>query len=260
MTQFLDKLAAIVGDGRSTAAQILQVCGLTFDEAIRALQSALAHPRDVPAPLPAEDVLARARERVQSRAAPSLRDIMRDLPMAPRQPALPPAGQGFPDLVPAPPSYDFGEANAAPAPAGPLPAQNEPAPPPAPLDVALAQVARQRVRVGGGDAPAAKRGGARPGGVLGDRERLTELSKLISSLRYGLEVHDGSMVQSAEERMRKVARHLPGSFRAMELIKHAADPGERSARLAELFLQRCFRLLDEDYAAVGEIERQIAAV
>lgn len=97
-------------------------------------------------------------------------------------------------------------------------------------------------------------------GVLGDRERLTELSKLIGSLRYGLEVHDGSMVQSAEERLRKVARHLPDSFRALELIKHAADPGERSARLAELFLQRCFRLLEEDYAAVGEIERQISAV
>jgi len=97
-------------------------------------------------------------------------------------------------------------------------------------------------------------------GVLGDRERVAELSKLIGSLRYGLEVHDGSMVQGAEERMRKVARHLPDSFRALELIKYAAEPGERSARLAELFLQRCFRLVEEDYAAVGEIERQIGAV
>lgn len=81
-------LAAIVGEGRSAAAQILQVHGLTFDEAIRALQAALATPprETLPEIKPADDVLARARERVQSRAAPGLRDMMRDVP----RPALPP--------------------------------------------------------------------------------------------------------------------------------------------------------------------------
>lgn len=93
-------LAAIIGDGRSHAAQILQACGLTFDEAIRALQAALApQPQPSHAPLPeapgspdpqapqpredvrrADDVLAQARERVQSRSAPTLRDIMKDTP------------------------------------------------------------------------------------------------------------------------------------------------------------------------------------
>ena len=74
-------LAAIVGDARSTAAEILQAHGLNFDGAIRALQSALAPARDVPAQVPvADDVLARARERVQSRSTPSLRDMMKDMP------------------------------------------------------------------------------------------------------------------------------------------------------------------------------------
>ncbi|WP_339086753.1 Clp protease N-terminal domain-containing protein [Hyphomicrobium sp. ghe19] len=81
-------LAAIVGDARSLAAQILEAHGLTFDNAIRALQAALAPPREAPAQPPApvaDDVLARARERVQSRATPSLREIMKDMPRpAPR--------------------------------------------------------------------------------------------------------------------------------------------------------------------------------
>lgn len=71
-------LAAIVGDGRSYAAQLLHSQGLTFDEAIRALQRALAPPaqlRDAPPIAPADDVLARARERVQSRSAPSFREM-----------------------------------------------------------------------------------------------------------------------------------------------------------------------------------------
>ncbi|RUP08258.1 MAG: Clp protease [Hyphomicrobium sp.] len=98
-------LAAIVGDARSMAAEILEAHGLTFDNAIRALQAALAAPRETPAPAQpappvADDVLARARERVQSRAAPSLREIMKDMPR------------------PAPPAAPY-----------PMPAAEEPAPP-----------------------------------------------------------------------------------------------------------------------------------
>ena len=138
-------LAAIVGDGKSAAAQMLQAQGLTFDEAIRALQAALNQPsRDVGAA--ADDVLARARERVQSRSAPSLREIMQDLPrpvspppIAAPAPAYPAAPPYFPEPIPqprapAPPS--------APAPAMPELKMDhapsfEPAPVP-PMEVAPA--------------------------------------------------------------------------------------------------------------------------
>lgn len=92
-------LAAIVGDGASMAAQLLQKHGLTFDGAIRALQAALAQPQrnDMPTMAPAEDVLARARERVQSRAAPSLRDIMLEKGQVPEKPPAPSQPGSFPD-------------------------------------------------------------------------------------------------------------------------------------------------------------------
>jgi neural Wiskott-Aldrich syndrome protein len=81
-------LAAIVGDGRSSAAHMLRAQGLTFEEAIKALQRALAQaPPPAPAPvaaLDAEDVLASARARVQSRAAPSV-----TLPARPEPPPEP---------------------------------------------------------------------------------------------------------------------------------------------------------------------------
>lgn len=65
-------LAAIVGDGKSGAAHILSSLGLTFEGAIRALQSKPASaPEPSARPLPpqdAESILANARERVQSRS------------------------------------------------------------------------------------------------------------------------------------------------------------------------------------------------
>ena len=99
-------LAAIVGDGRSIAAQMLQARGMTFDGAIRALQSAMAQPsRDNNySGAPAEDVLARARERVQSRSAPSLRDIMREMPQGAPRPAMPHVEHA--DIVPGPPASE----------------------------------------------------------------------------------------------------------------------------------------------------------
>ncbi|MDX2308724.1 MAG: Clp protease N-terminal domain-containing protein [Hyphomicrobium sp.] len=83
-------LAAIVGDGKSTAAHLLRAEGLTFEEAIRALQRATAtqpsqstgrppeaqpQPQPQPmseprAPASTEEILANARERVQTRTAP----------------------------------------------------------------------------------------------------------------------------------------------------------------------------------------------
>jgi hypothetical protein len=124
-------LAAIVGDGKSAAAQMLQAQGLTFDEAIRALQAALSPPpRELHQhPVPAEDVLARARERVQSRAAPSLRDIMTDSPRSAPPPPLPLPPPQSPAQVPVP---DFPVLRETPVPA-PQPAAAPPAAVTAPI-------------------------------------------------------------------------------------------------------------------------------
>jgi neural Wiskott-Aldrich syndrome protein len=73
-------LAAIVGDGKSAAAQVLSALGLTFECAIRALQSKpapAAEQRQLPAP-DAEAILASARERVQSRTGVAPRRVPMD--------------------------------------------------------------------------------------------------------------------------------------------------------------------------------------
>src|SRR5262245_15508391 len=76
-------LAAIVGDGKSAAAHLLREQGLTFEEAIRALQraqaaqrpqAAEADGRQTPSAPPTgtattEEIITAARERVQNRSA-----------------------------------------------------------------------------------------------------------------------------------------------------------------------------------------------
>ena len=45
-----------------------------------------------------------------------------------------------------------------------------------------------------------------------------------------------------------------------EMLAAARVPGERGSRLGALYAERCYKLAAEDYAAVGELERRIAAV
>ncbi len=126
-------LAAIVGDGDSTAAHLLRAQGLTFEQAIRALQKATAQPAARPSPEPSgpapapiaappaaertqsaqatENILASARERILTRTAPPQTAPASDVLLESREPPRTEA--------PAMP---------APAPAMPPPRPNAPAP------------------------------------------------------------------------------------------------------------------------------------
>ncbi len=121
-------LAAIIGDGKSTAAHILSRLGLTFEGAIRALQSKPAPaPEPSARPLPptdAESILANARERVQSRTVTA---PPRRLP-PPEEPAYeePPQAYEEPRFEPpSAPEPEFPEPYPQPMPA----AVQSPAPP-----------------------------------------------------------------------------------------------------------------------------------
>lgn len=93
--------------------------------------------------------------------------------------------------------------------------------------------------------------------TMTDRQRLAELSKLVGTTRYALDGKDAHLVQETKQRMQRVARSLPEKYRTAELISAATDPQTRGTRLAELYIERGYKLLDEEYAAIPGIERAI---
>jgi hypothetical protein len=93
--------------------------------------------------------------------------------------------------------------------------------------------------------------------TMTDRQRLAELSKLIGMARYALDGKDTDLLQETRQRMQRVARALPEKYRSTELISAATDPHTRGGRLAELYIERGYKLLDEEYADIPGIERAI---
>lgn len=111
-------LAAIVGEGKSAAAQMLRAQGLTFEEAIRALQKSQAEALPAkPQPASTEDILASARERVQTRTQPPpATNVSTGPPPAPLEAGPPPEPSPPQQQVPtAPPPPPSGPARAEPA-------------------------------------------------------------------------------------------------------------------------------------------------
>ncbi len=93
--------------------------------------------------------------------------------------------------------------------------------------------------------------------VLSDRDRLAELARSMGTLRYATEGHDKALAQQTERKMRRMASGLAEKYRADQLIEAALASDERGAQLAQLYLQRAYKLADEDYAAIPPLERDI---
>ena len=96
--------------------------------------------------------------------------------------------------------------------------------------------------------------------VMPDREKVGRLARLAGTLRYAIEGGDTRLVDETVSDMQRVSRHLTEKYRPAELIAAARSTEPRGAQLAELYLERCYRLVDEDYAAMADLDSKIEAI
>ena len=61
----------------------------------------------------------------------------------------------------------------------------------------------------------------------------------------------------AAEEITTLAGHLPEEFQVSSLLAVARDASQKGSLLAQLYLDRCFRLSDGDVDSARELEQQI---
>lgn len=93
--------------------------------------------------------------------------------------------------------------------------------------------------------------------MMPERARLGELARLIGQARYAIEVGDTRARETTATEMTRLARSLPEKYRAEQLVEAALRADAVGPRLAELYLQRAYKLLDEKYIDIPPIEREI---
>jgi hypothetical protein len=92
---------------------------------------------------------------------------------------------------------------------------------------------------------------------MSERQKLAEVGKLVGTARYAVEGHDTTLLQETKRRMENLVRLLPEKYRGSEIANSAFSPQEKGAKLAELYLSRAYKLLDEEYAEIPGIENEI---
>ena len=94
-------------------------------------------------------------------------------------------------------------------------------------------------------------------GLMSDSDKLSELSKLIGRLRFAVDGSDDRLISETESEIGLVANHLPQSHNIPQLVEAVKSNDSRSAELAEVYLQRSYHLVQEDYAKLTAIEGRI---
>ena len=96
--------------------------------------------------------------------------------------------------------------------------------------------------------------------LMSESDKLAELAKLLGSLRFAVEGGDSGTVVEVSEEINTLARHLPEEFRVPALLAVAKDTSQKGSRLAQLYLDRCFRLSAGDYSSVQSLENEIRSL
>ena len=93
--------------------------------------------------------------------------------------------------------------------------------------------------------------------LMSERDKLAELSRLLGKLQFAQEGSDASMTGEVTEEITALSRHLPEEFQVLNLLAAARETTGRGSRLAQLYLDRCFRLSDGDTTTAQSLEAQI---
>ena len=94
-------------------------------------------------------------------------------------------------------------------------------------------------------------------GLMSQSDKLGELTRLVGRLRFAVEGSDASLIKEAEEGINLLATHLPENHDIPQLLEAVKSSESAGTELANLYLQRCYHLVQEDYGKMGQIEEQI---
>ncbi|MQF48736.1 hypothetical protein FIM08_02385 [SAR202 cluster bacterium AC-647-N09_OGT_505m] len=93
--------------------------------------------------------------------------------------------------------------------------------------------------------------------LMGELDKLSELSKLVGKLRFATDGSDSRLIKETEDEISTLARFLPEHYRIPNLVQATEMTAVSADMLAQLYLERCYKLHEEDYRRLQEVEQEI---
>ena len=96
--------------------------------------------------------------------------------------------------------------------------------------------------------------------LMSQQDRLADLSKLVGRLRFAVEGNDHETGTEMEEEIKLLGRFLPEHYNIPSLLHAVMDSSARGAQLAQLYLDRCYKLSNHDDAGALDLEERIESL
>ncbi len=93
--------------------------------------------------------------------------------------------------------------------------------------------------------------------LMSERDRLGELSKLVGTMRFAAGGGDTALVEETEAGLEALEQLLPEHYWIANVRAAARDSSDAGALLAQVYVERAYKLADEDFAAVQLLEKRI---
>ena len=93
--------------------------------------------------------------------------------------------------------------------------------------------------------------------LMTERDRLGELSKLVGAMRFAVDGSDTALVDETDAGFEALGQLLPEHYWVARVRAAARDASDVGATLAQVYVERAYKLADEDFAAVELLEKRI---
>tara|TARA_B100001123_G_C15334320_1_gene1032272 strand:+ start:1512 stop:2279 length:768 start_codon:yes stop_codon:yes gene_type:complete len=93
--------------------------------------------------------------------------------------------------------------------------------------------------------------------LMSERDKLGELAKLLSKLQFAVEGTDDRLIQESKDEITLLAKHLPEKYHISQIVDAVSQPSPKSSQLAQFYLERCYKIVDENLDDLGELEKMI---
>lgn len=93
--------------------------------------------------------------------------------------------------------------------------------------------------------------------LMSERDKLGELAKLLSKLQFAVEGADKRLIEESKDEITLLAKHLPEKYHISQIVDAVSHPGPNSSQLAQFYLDRCYKIVDENLDGLGELEKMI---
>lgn len=97
-------------------------------------------------------------------------------------------------------------------------------------------------------------------GLMNERDRLADLSKMVGRLRFAVEGNDSRTRDEVRQEVEVLGRYLPSDFHIPSLLGAIMDSSARGGQLAQLYLDRCYKLSNRDAAGARALEERIESL